>query len=167
MYSDYYTYTLYTKGYTSTKSQGSNAYISSAAAQTYIQWKSPPFFDHQAYIEAKRGYHVGQAYPCGYRVGRQSESASFHIRVDAFHVGVDVWSERTYRIELTYAVQTQEMVRFTTGFKEDKLTISRQECKRSCPVVKMGKLCIEVNPTDKKAFLSEELCIGCGICVKK
>lgn len=44
---------------------------------------------------------------------------------------------------------------------------SRQECKRSCPVVKMGKLCIEVNPTDKKAFLSEELCIGCGICVKK
>ncbi|KAK4688635.1 ATP-binding cassette, sub-family E, member 1, partial [Tremellales sp. Uapishka_1] len=43
----------------------------------------------------------------------------------------------------------------------------RQECKRSCPVVKMGKLCIEVTPTDKKAFLSEELCIGCGICVKK
>ncbi len=44
---------------------------------------------------------------------------------------------------------------------------SRQECKKSCPVVKMGKLCIEVGPTDKKAFLSEELCIGCGICVKK
>ncbi|KAL0253600.1 hypothetical protein I308_100974 [Cryptococcus tetragattii IND107] len=43
----------------------------------------------------------------------------------------------------------------------------RQECKRSCPVVKMGKLCIEVNPSDKKAFISEELCIGCGICVKK
>jgi translation initiation factor RLI1 len=31
----------------------------------------------------------------------------------------------------------------------------------------MGKLCIEVTPTDKKAFISEELCIGCGICVKK
>ncbi|BEI85564.1 hypothetical protein CcaverHIS002_0509650 [Cutaneotrichosporon cavernicola] len=43
----------------------------------------------------------------------------------------------------------------------------RQECKRSCPVVKMGKLCIEVTPADKKAFISEELCIGCGICVKK
>lgn len=43
----------------------------------------------------------------------------------------------------------------------------RQECKRGCPVVKMGKLCIEVNPSDKKAFISEELCIGCGICVKK
>ncbi|OQV16237.1 ATP-binding cassette sub-family E member 1 [Hypsibius exemplaris] len=43
----------------------------------------------------------------------------------------------------------------------------RQECKRSCPVVRMGKLCIEVTPTDKVAFISEELCIGCGICVRK
>ena len=31
----------------------------------------------------------------------------------------------------------------------------------------MGKLCIEVLPSDKIAFISEELCIGCGICVKK
>lgn len=31
----------------------------------------------------------------------------------------------------------------------------------------MGKLCIEVGPTDKLAFISEDLCIGCGICVKK
>eukprot|EP00343_Euplotes_focardii_P008673 CAMPEP_0205825746 /NCGR_PEP_ID=MMETSP0206-20130828/26398_1 /ASSEMBLY_ACC=CAM_ASM_000279 /TAXON_ID=36767 /ORGANISM="Euplotes focardii, Strain TN1" /LENGTH=634 /DNA_ID=CAMNT_0053125057 /DNA_START=24 /DNA_END=1928 /DNA_ORIENTATION=+ len=43
----------------------------------------------------------------------------------------------------------------------------RQECKRNCPVVRMGKLCIEVTPASKTAFLSEELCIGCGICVKK
>ncbi|ELR14903.1 ribonuclease L inhibitor family protein [Acanthamoeba castellanii str. Neff] len=43
----------------------------------------------------------------------------------------------------------------------------RQECKRSCPVVKMGKLCIEVTEKDKLATISEELCIGCGICVKK
>ncbi|XP_017476720.1 PREDICTED: ATP-binding cassette sub-family E member 1 [Rhagoletis zephyria] len=43
----------------------------------------------------------------------------------------------------------------------------RQECKKSCPVVRMGKLCIEVAPTSKIASLSEELCIGCGICVKK
>ena len=43
----------------------------------------------------------------------------------------------------------------------------RQECKRSCPVVKTGKLCIEVLPTSKIAFISENLCIGCGICVKK
>jgi len=41
------------------------------------------------------------------------------------------------------------------------------ECKKSCPVVRMGKLCIEVGSKDKIAFLSEELCIGCGICVKK
>ncbi|KAG2558104.1 hypothetical protein PVAP13_8NG128800 [Panicum virgatum] len=43
----------------------------------------------------------------------------------------------------------------------------RQECKKSCPVVKTGKLCIEVTPASKLAFISEELCIGCGICVKK
>ncbi|KAM7268195.1 hypothetical protein ACFE04_010361 [Oxalis oulophora] len=43
----------------------------------------------------------------------------------------------------------------------------RQECKKSCPVVKTGKFCIEVAPTSKLAFISEELCIGCGICVKK
>jgi ATP-binding cassette subfamily E protein 1 len=30
----------------------------------------------------------------------------------------------------------------------------------------MGKLCIEVTPNDKIASISEELCIGCGICVK-
>lgn len=30
----------------------------------------------------------------------------------------------------------------------------------------VGKLCIEVSSTSKIAFLSEELCIGCGICVK-
>ena len=41
------------------------------------------------------------------------------------------------------------------------------QCKRQCPVVRMGKLCIEVDGTSKVAFLSEELCIGCGICVKK
>ncbi|KAF7258570.1 hypothetical protein EG68_04009 [Paragonimus skrjabini miyazakii] len=43
----------------------------------------------------------------------------------------------------------------------------RQECKKSCPVVRMGRMCIEVTPNDKIAFISEELCIGCGICVKK
>uniref|UniRef100_A0A7S0SPZ0 ATP-binding cassette transporter n=1 Tax=Mantoniella antarctica TaxID=81844 RepID=A0A7S0SPZ0_9CHLO len=43
----------------------------------------------------------------------------------------------------------------------------RQECKKSCPVVKIGKLCIEVGGTSKIAYVSEDLCIGCGICVKK
>jgi ATP-binding cassette subfamily E protein 1 len=38
---------------------------------------------------------------------------------------------------------------------------------RSCPVVKMGKLCIEVKTSDKIAFISEDLCIGCGICSRK
>ncbi len=80
----------------------------------------------------------------------------------------------------------------------------RQECRKSCPVVRMGetsflvlprgkteflcvdssrsrkicapvkslrlflsgKLCIEVSPADKIAFISEDLCIGCGICAK-
>lgn len=42
-----------------------------------------------------------------------------------------------------------------------------QECKKSCPVVRMGKLCIEVVPNSKIAYISEELCIGCGICTKK
>lgn len=35
-----------------------------------------------------------------------------------------------------------------------------QECKKSCPVVKLGKLCIEVTPKAKLAFISEPLCIG-------
>ncbi|KAK1769515.1 P-loop containing nucleoside triphosphate hydrolase protein [Phialemonium atrogriseum] len=43
----------------------------------------------------------------------------------------------------------------------------RQECKKSCPVVRSGKLCIEVTPESRLAFISESLCIGCGICPKK
>ncbi|CAF0945440.1 unnamed protein product [Adineta ricciae] len=35
------------------------------------------------------------------------------------------------------------------------------------PVNKTGKLCIEVTPESKISHISEELCIGCGICVKK
>ncbi|KAJ8297575.1 hypothetical protein KUTeg_024106 [Tegillarca granosa] len=53
----------------------------------------------------------------------------------------------------------------------DKCKPSRcqQECRKCCPVVRMGKLCIEVTPTDKMAYISEELCVGdrCGICSKK
>ncbi|ATY59197.1 RNase L inhibitor of the ABC superfamily, putative [Cordyceps militaris CM01] len=43
----------------------------------------------------------------------------------------------------------------------------RQECKKSCPVVRSGKLCIEVAADSRLAFISESLCIGCGICPKK
>ncbi|KHN41776.1 ABC transporter E family member 2 [Glycine soja] len=42
----------------------------------------------------------------------------------------------------------------------------RQECKKSCPVVTTERLCIEVTSVSKIAFISEELCTGCGICVK-
>lgn len=34
------------------------------------------------------------------------------------------------------------------------------------PCVSSGKLCIEVTPQSKIAWISESLCIGCGICVK-
>ena len=42
-----------------------------------------------------------------------------------------------------------------------------QECKKCCPVNLQGKLCIEVEPTSAMSNISEELCIGCGLCVKK
>ena len=35
------------------------------------------------------------------------------------------------------------------------------------PVNRTGKLCIEVKPESTNSNISEELCIGCGICVKK
>jgi len=34
-------------------------------------------------------------------------------------------------------------------------------------VNKTGKACIEVEPTSVIAFISETLCIGCGMCVKR
>lgn len=41
-----------------------------------------------------------------------------------------------------------------------------QECKRKCPVQRQKKLCIDI-PDNSIASISEELCIGCGICVKQ
>ena len=38
-----------------------------------------------------------------------------------------------------------------------------QECKKGCPVVKLGKLCIEVGPKSKLAFIAEPLCIGAWV----
>jgi ATP-binding cassette subfamily E protein 1 len=43
----------------------------------------------------------------------------------------------------------------------------KQECKKNCPVNKMGKQCIEVERTSKICFISEALCIGCGMCIKR
>lgn len=42
-----------------------------------------------------------------------------------------------------------------------------QECKKYCPVVRMGKLCVVVSKKSKTAEISEVLCNGCNICVKK
>lgn len=41
------------------------------------------------------------------------------------------------------------------------------ECKKTCPVNKSGRHCIEVDARSKVMELSEVLCIGCGQCVKK
>jgi ATP-binding cassette subfamily E protein 1 len=41
------------------------------------------------------------------------------------------------------------------------------ECKKTCPINKSGKLCIEVEITDKISKIAENLCIGCSLCVKK
>ena len=43
----------------------------------------------------------------------------------------------------------------------------KQECARHCPRNKIGKICVEVKPTSAISWISEPLCIGCGICVKK
>lgn len=41
------------------------------------------------------------------------------------------------------------------------------ECARACPVNKTGKLCLQATRTLKIAEIVENLCIGCGACVKK
>ncbi|XP_022800309.1 ATP-binding cassette sub-family E member 1-like [Stylophora pistillata] len=65
--------------------------------------------------------------------------------------------------------QTQDKLTRIAIVSNDKCKPKRchQQCKKSCPVVRMGKLCIEVTPESKIARISETLCIGCGICAKK
>jgi len=41
-----------------------------------------------------------------------------------------------------------------------------QECKKICPVNRTGKDCIDVEKSYKAAKISEEMCIGCGACVR-
>jgi Fe-S-cluster-containing hydrogenase component 2 len=43
----------------------------------------------------------------------------------------------------------------------------QQECRKVCPVVTMGKECIHVTKESKQAIISESLCNGCGLCVKR
>ncbi|MCD6403299.1 MAG: ribosome biogenesis/translation initiation ATPase RLI, partial [Candidatus Aenigmarchaeota archaeon] len=40
-------------------------------------------------------------------------------------------------------------------------------CIRVCPKVRSGEECIVVNEKTKKPIIDENICIGCGICVKK
>lgn len=40
-------------------------------------------------------------------------------------------------------------------------------CEKVCPVNRMNKECIVTEEATKYPFISEQLCIGCGICVKK
>ncbi|HEV3432457.1 MAG TPA: hypothetical protein VG098_00520, partial [Nitrososphaera sp.] len=41
------------------------------------------------------------------------------------------------------------------------------ECIVYCPVNKTGGECIIQRPDSGKALISEDLCTGCGICIKK
>ncbi len=43
----------------------------------------------------------------------------------------------------------------------------RQECIAVCPINRAGKKCCWVDEQIKKARIDEELCIGCGLCVKR
>ncbi len=43
----------------------------------------------------------------------------------------------------------------------------KQECKKYCPVNNQAKICIDVLPSSTICFISEILCIGCGLCVKR
>lgn len=40
-------------------------------------------------------------------------------------------------------------------------------CQRVCPVNRSKEDCVTVSPEDRKPLIAEELCVGCGICVKK
>lgn len=41
------------------------------------------------------------------------------------------------------------------------------ECKKACPVNRIGKECISVTKESKVSYISEVLCIGCSACAKK
>ncbi|GJR88041.1 probable protein phosphatase 2C 60 [Tanacetum coccineum] len=77
---------------------------------------------------------------------------------------------QSYRksVDLYSGVASPSLMRIAI-LKEDRCKPKkcRQECKKSCHVVKTGKLCIEVSFASNVTTISEELCIGCGICVKE
>lgn len=67
------------------------------------------------------------------------------------------------------AQQTHENLTRIAIVSEDRCRPKKclQECKKTCPVNRMGRLCIDVTPESKIAYISETLCIGCGMCVRK
>jgi ATP-binding cassette subfamily E protein 1 len=42
-----------------------------------------------------------------------------------------------------------------------------RECVRFCPINRSGSKCVWIDEGENKARIAEELCVGCGICVKK
>jgi len=42
-----------------------------------------------------------------------------------------------------------------------------KECIRFCPINRSGAKCVWIDEKDNKARISEQLCVGCGICIKK
>ena len=41
------------------------------------------------------------------------------------------------------------------------------ECVRFCPINRAGSKCVWIDEEAKRAAIAENLCVGCGICVKK
>ena len=62
--------------------------------------------------------------------------------------------------------QEQQRIAVVSGDK-CKPKKCKLECKKNCPVNRQGKVCIDVKSGSKLAFISEILCIGCNICIKK
>lgn len=66
---------------------------------------------------------------------------------------------------------TEEQSRLTriaiVNFDRCKPKKCNLECFKCCPVNLQGKLCIEVTHQSSISKISEELCIGCALCVKK
>ncbi len=63
-------------------------------------------------------------------------------------------------------VESKDLRVFVIDPDKCKPKSCKQECKKSCVVNKTGKMCIEVMPTSTICFISESLCIGCGLCRK-
>ena len=79
--------------------------------------------------------------------------------------GLDMWDALPGVPVARGAARGQRRVYSQPPWRPNKCTVAAADVApgaRCCA----GKLCIEVTPASKIAFLSEELCIGCGICVK-